>query len=259
MRKSTNKYCYFKGNNVLGTRLIEYLCENTGAINNSFYRGSNPQLIYYAEYAHDCINSVHSTDIATDLALKIIENGDEIIIKELTHKLHKTMNTNEFKIVVPEGMEIDKENSTFEVIKFKPIEKNFKNYEEFYKEFSKNRDKVYYTNTNGQVSYCRNIDTIIYPCINHTFNPKQLEKIMALNQLMNIARYFNGDWQPNYLMIARDEDEAWVIDVTYNQITIEPFDTDLQYPILFHKKEYAKKAIEILGEDTIKEALGTYY
>lgn len=31
------------------------------------------------------------------------------------------METKEFKVIVPEGMEIDKENSTFECIKFKPI------------------------------------------------------------------------------------------------------------------------------------------
>lgn len=32
------------------------------------------------------------------------------------------METKEMKIVPPEGYEIDKENSTFECIKFKPIE-----------------------------------------------------------------------------------------------------------------------------------------
>lgn len=33
------------------------------------------------------------------------------------------METNEIRIVPPEGMEIDKENSTFDCIKFKPIQK----------------------------------------------------------------------------------------------------------------------------------------
>ena len=34
------------------------------------------------------------------------------------------MKTKEFKIQIPEGYEIDKENSTFECIKFKSIKKN---------------------------------------------------------------------------------------------------------------------------------------
>lgn len=33
------------------------------------------------------------------------------------------METKELKIQVPKGYEIDKENSTFELIKFKPIKK----------------------------------------------------------------------------------------------------------------------------------------
>ena len=33
------------------------------------------------------------------------------------------METKEFRIQVPEGYEIDKENSTFECIKFKPLKK----------------------------------------------------------------------------------------------------------------------------------------
>lgn len=38
------------------------------------------------------------------------------------------MKTIEFKVPIPEGMEIDKENSTFECIKFKPIKaKNWRN------------------------------------------------------------------------------------------------------------------------------------
>ena len=34
------------------------------------------------------------------------------------------METKEVKIQIPEGYEIDKENSTFECIKFKPMNKN---------------------------------------------------------------------------------------------------------------------------------------
>ena len=36
------------------------------------------------------------------------------------------METVEFKVPIPEGMEIDKENSTFECIKFKPIPKKWR-------------------------------------------------------------------------------------------------------------------------------------
>ena len=35
----------------------------------------------------------------------------------------------EFKVPIPEGMEIDKEKSTFECIKFKPIKKRWRDNE----------------------------------------------------------------------------------------------------------------------------------
>lgn len=42
------------------------------------------------------------------------------------HLSNKNMKTKEIKINVPEGYEIDKENSTFECIKFKPIVKKWR-------------------------------------------------------------------------------------------------------------------------------------
>lgn len=50
--------------------------------------------------------------------------------------------TNELKITVPEGMEIDTKNSTFECIKFKPIDIRFKSWEEYIQKNSKDKDFV---------------------------------------------------------------------------------------------------------------------
>lgn len=30
----------------------------------------------------------------------------------------------------------------------------------------------------------------------------QIEKILAINQLMNIAKYYNGDWEPDWRRIS---------------------------------------------------------
>lgn len=57
------------------------------------------------------------------------------------------MGTKELKIQIPEGMEIDKENSTFECIKFKPIEvkKTWENIGKF---------DGYYINPNSLIVNC---------------------------------------------------------------------------------------------------------
>lgn len=97
------------------------------------------------------------------------------------------METKEVKIQVPEGYEIDKENSTFECVKFKPIKKNV-TYEDICEYLFKDKNSFYITNFGG-------VDNYLYVCSvmdkNNATNRKQLERLLALNQLLNIAEYYN--------------------------------------------------------------------
>lgn len=97
------------------------------------------------------------------------------------------MERKEVKIQVPEGYEIDKENSTFECVKFKPI-KRYITYEDVCNSIF---EAGYFTNSYGEI-----VGSIIYAANlrtgkNNATNAKQLERILALNQLLNIAEYYN--------------------------------------------------------------------
>lgn len=97
------------------------------------------------------------------------------------------METKELRVQAPEGYEIDKENSTLECIKFKPIKKDIT-----YKDVCKNifnEDVAYYIDRYGEIQYGY-IDSSVCDKNNAT-NRKQLEKLVALNQLLNIAEYYN--------------------------------------------------------------------
>lgn len=101
------------------------------------------------------------------------------------------METKEIKINIPEGYEIDKENSTFECIKFKPIKKDIHNFN--YQGICNGLFKEkygYYIDSSGMILEGRITDTKNDP--NNAPNKKQLERLLALNQLMNIAYYANG-------------------------------------------------------------------
>ena len=111
-----------------------------------------------------------------------IEMFDQVINKPKINN----METKEIKINIPEGYEMDKENSTFECIKFKPIKKEL-TYEDVAEElFSKN---MFTSDIKGKIlwtsSYGAKLDK------NNTTNRKQLERLFALNQLLNIAEYYN--------------------------------------------------------------------
>ena len=97
------------------------------------------------------------------------------------------METKELKVQVPEGYEIDQENSTFERIKFKLIKKDI-TYKDVCNAILKNKTN-YYINNNGIIVDI-NLETQIYDK-NNTTNRKQLERLLALNQLLNIAEYYN--------------------------------------------------------------------
>ena len=99
------------------------------------------------------------------------------------------METKEVKINIPEGYEIDKENSTFECIKFKSINKKYITYKDVCDNiFAKNYG--YYISPSGNI-YATPLKGLVYSEDN-TPNKKQLERLIALNQLMNIAYYYNG-------------------------------------------------------------------
>lgn len=99
----------------------------------------------------------------------------------------------EIKIIPPEGFEIDKKNSTFECIKFKPIKKDLT-----YEDVCKGIFTVpyYYINKYGIIKNY-GLDHGIC-CQDCSISENQLKKVLAINQLMNIAKYYNEDWEPDW-------------------------------------------------------------
>lgn len=116
------------------------------------------------------------------------------------------METKEIKIIIPEGCEIDKENSTFECIKFKPIKK--------YTTYKDCCDKIfpnegYYTDSHGNIVNGFLSDRNITD-LNNATSKNQLAKLLALNQLINIAYYYNGGKcvkSGHYIYYLKERDE----------------------------------------------------
>lgn len=98
------------------------------------------------------------------------------------------MEAKELKIQVPEGYEIDKENSTFGCIKFKLIKEDITYENVSDKLFNDNEKIYYYTDSCGDIQFCQ---TANVGDANNATNVKQLKRILALNQLLNIAEYYN--------------------------------------------------------------------
>ena len=92
-----------------------------------------------------------------------------VVFKEINN-----MENNQLTINIPEGMEIDLENSNLAkgIVKFKKKDITYENVEDTLK-LSKN---------------CKSI----------TINESNASKLVALSKLMNIAKYYNKDWKPDW-------------------------------------------------------------
>lgn len=155
----------------------------------------------------------------TGVIFKLINNNNNMEIKN-----------NQLTIEIPEGMEIDTENSSLAegIIKFKP---KYITYSKIVNSFNS------ITNTNVYI---------------HSSDTKALK---ALAQLMNIAKYYNGDWKPNwcnsdeykYYIIYKSNDNTYAIDYSWNYI---------RNSIYFRNK---KDAIAIINNPNFKTILDAIY
>ena len=160
------------------------------------------------------------------------------------------MNTKEIKITVPEGYEIDKENSTFECIKFK---KKGLTYDDVAEKLFK--DKICYFLTQGPeiVEYLPRLSDT--DKANNAPSEKQLQRLLAINKLMNVAEYLNGDWKLDWKNVNQHK---WTIKWDNLNCTF-----DVSYwltcqtgTVCFKTPDLALQAIDILGEEEVKLALG---
>ena len=130
----------------------------------------------------------------------------------------------EIRIKVPEGMEIDRENSTFECIKFKP-------------------KKLTY----DYISIIMSPKT--YPI--YTIR-RHFQKCDTFRKLLEVADYLNGDWKPDWN--NKFEEKYFLV---YNY-TNKIFEVENCYyrssrMVFFSSRDNALKAVDIIGKEELKQ------
>ncbi len=141
------------------------------------------------------------------------------------------MEEKSIKINIPEGYEIDNENSTFAEIKFKPIKEKYpKNWEEAFvdKQFKGFRINYVSKIETHYASRCKN------DCKNCFKTEAQAKSALAyaqLTQLMSLPCY-NGNWGPDW----DDLTLKYVIERHGNRL-IKSFCESFYNPICFKTKD----------------------
>lgn len=155
----------------------------------------------------------------------------------------------EFKI--PEGYVFDKDNSTDEVIRFKPKKIPYK---DICRELFLDKHSWRLTDLGiCKYSKCTPSANIHHSTI--STSRQQLEQLLALNKLMNTAKYLNGDWKPDW---DDEYENKFYIYCLFGKLSICQKQRANHGCVAFESDELAKQAIEILGEEEVKKALGIF-
>ena len=137
-----------------------------------------------------------------------------VIFKEINNMEIKN---NQLTIDIPEGMEIDLENSNLAkgIVKFK-------------------KKDITYENVEDALKLGKNCKSII-------INESNASKLIALSKLMNIAKYYNVDWKPDWN--NQDEYKYFII---YNMDTykVDHGWTSICSNIYFKNKKDAQAVID---------------
>lgn len=163
------------------------------------------------------------------------------------------MNAKELKIEAPEGYEVDWENSSRNTIRFKPVKKKI-TYQDVKAELFKGTKK-YYIESAGNIYASRTIRFSGENVILAT-SKNQIEQLLALNKLMNVAKYLNGDWKPNFTDNKYKFYISYCYDLKKLNVWFKQYTND--GCVYFKSEELARQAIEILGEKEVKKALGIF-
>ena len=157
------------------------------------------------------------------------------------------MEEKKLKINIPEGYEIDRENSTFEEIVFKKVEDPFAKLPKTWKEYCKYAK-------DSQSYHCNPILTHIcetrFDGFYNEFSTKErVRQYVALGRLLQLRDYWVGDWKikssslVNTYLIYNNGVRETVVAKIYGE----------NFPLTFPTKEMAEKFKEYF-EDLIKKA-----
>jgi hypothetical protein len=218
--------------------IIEIL-KSLGGRNKHNFTGD----IYWAYYY---INSADIIDTTCDMDnLK----GYVLLTLEQYKEKYKYMKNKELQIIPPEGYEVDKENSTFEKIVFKKVEEKL-TYEKIAEKLFQ-YERHYYTDSNGKIKEI----SLGWHCPNAAPTEYQLQRLLALNKLMNVSYYLNDSWKPDWDNYTQNK--YFLCYNNENKTIITKFHNLSNSGVVYFKsKELTEQALEILGEETIKLALG---
>ena len=138
---------------------------------------------------------------------------------------------NQLTIDIPEGMEIDLKNSDLAngIVKFK-------------------KKDITYENVEDALKLGKNYKSII-------INESNASKLVALSKLMNIAKYYNRDWKPNWN--KKDEYKYHILHNNTEDIYMVDYNNTFTFSNIYFKNK--EDAIAVINNPNFRSILDEIY
>ena len=152
----------------------------------------------------------------------------DVVFKEINNM---EIQNNQLTIDIPEGMEIDLENSdlTKGIVRFKQSIITYKDIEDTLK--------------------------LGINCKSIMVNKNNVSKLVTLSKLMNIAKYYNGDWKPDWSNI-----DKYKYHITYNGVDdtyVVDYNSIYTYSNIYFKNK--EDAIAVINNPNFRDILDKIY
>lgn len=101
--------------------------------------------------------------------------------------------------------------------------------------------------------YTATIGVVNYNDQNNCTTEAQAKRLLAFNKLMNIAKYLNGDWMPDF----DGNNKNWFIRIENGKYVTRFFKWFNNGSVYFKSEEAANEAIRLMGEDSLNDLFST--
>ena len=193
------------------------------------YKGKTYQVIK-ANACRDCAFKVRLCEALESITDTCIP-GERTDNTSVSFKLINNMEikNNQLTIDIPEGVEIDLENSDLAkgIVKFK-------------------KKDITYENVEDALKLGKNCKSII-------INESNASKLVALSKLMNIAKYYNGDWKPD---LDNSVKPKYYIKYNTGTYTVD-YNYTYNYGNIFFKNK--EDAIAVINNPNFRDILDNIY
>lgn len=110
------------------------------------------------------------------------------------------------------------------------------------------KKETYFVDMFGKVK-CN--QTTLYNDRNNCSSREHIERWLLMNDLLNVARFLNKEWSPNW---ENDKEDKYILVIQNGNATPQKTEFPASF-VYFSSKEIAQQAIEIMGNEQLVQIL----